>query len=84
MVCNIAARQLANYTRISCAAVPDLGDMWHLGEVPLTLNGARHYLWRAVVQDGNVLAILVRRRRDKTAAKQFFRMLLKGLTMSPG
>jgi putative transposase len=43
----------------------------------------RHYLWRAVDQDGNVLDILVQRRRDKHAAKKFFRKLLKGLTYIP-
>jgi putative transposase len=51
-----------------------------LDEVFLTIQGARHYLWRAVDQDGHVLDILVHRRRDKTAAKKFFRKLLKGLT----
>jgi putative transposase len=42
----------------------------------LTINGARQYLWRAVDQDGNVLDILVQTRRDKKAAKKFFRKLL--------
>jgi putative transposase len=36
-----------------------------------------------VDQDGNVLDILVQRRRDKNAAKKFFRKLLKGLTYVP-
>src|SRR2546423_12978960 len=39
----------------------------------------RHYLWRAVDQDDNVLDILVQSRRNKQAAKKFFRKLLKGL-----
>jgi putative transposase len=43
----------------------------------------RHYLWRAVDQDGDVLDILVQRRRDKKAAKKFFRKLLKGLGYVP-
>jgi putative transposase len=46
-------------------------------------KGERHYLWRAVDQDGNVLDILVQRHRDKRAAKKFFRKLLKGLTYVP-
>jgi putative transposase len=58
---------------------PRPGDRWHLDEVFLTMQGPRHYLWRAVDQNGQVLDILVQRRRDKTAAKQFFRKLLKGL-----
>ena len=49
----------------------------------LTIQGERHDLWRAVDQDGNVLDILVQRRRDKNAAKTFFRTLLKGLRYVP-
>jgi putative transposase len=49
----------------------------------LTINGARHYLWRAVDQDGHILDILVQHRRDKKAAKKFFRKLLKGLQYVP-
>jgi len=45
-------------------------------------NKGRPYLWWAVDQDGNVLDILVRR-RDRKAAKKFFRKLLKGLTYVP-
>ena len=60
---------------------PRPGDKWHLDEVFLTIHGERHYLWRAVDQDGHVLDILVQRRRDKHAAKKFFRKLLKGLTL---
>ena len=59
------------------------GDRWHLDEAFLKINGRLHYLWRAVDQDGNVLAILVQRRRDKKAAKKFFRKLLKGLQYIP-
>jgi len=62
---------------------PQPGDKWHLDEVCLTINGERHYLWRAVDQDGNVLDILVQRRRDKKAAKKFFRKLLKGYQYVP-
>ena len=49
----------------------------------MTINGERHYLWRAVDQDGNVLDILVQSRWNKQAAKTFFRKLLKGLTYIP-
>jgi putative transposase len=48
-----------------------------------TIHGARHYLWRAVDQDSHVLDILVQRHRDKSAAKKFFRKLLKGLACVP-
>src|ERR671910_1541490 len=59
------------------------GDTWHLDEVFLTINGERHYLWRAVDEDDNVLDILVQRRRNKQAAKKFFRKLLKGCQYVP-
>ena len=55
---------------------PRPGDTWHLDEVFVTINGRRHYLWRAVDQDGNVLDILVQPRRDAKAAQRFFRKLL--------
>ena len=54
-----------------------------IDEVFITINKERHYLWRAVDQDGVVLDILVQRRRDKQAAKQFFRKLLKGCQYVP-
>jgi hypothetical protein len=51
---------------------PRPGDKWHLDEVFLTINGARHYLWRAVDQDGHILDILVQSCRNKQAAKKFW------------
>ena len=62
---------------------PRCGDKWYMDEVVLTLGGKQHYLWRAVDQDGNVLDILVQSRRNKKAAKRFFRKLLKRLTYVP-
>jgi len=62
---------------------PRPGDTWHLDEVFITINGQQHYLWRAVDQAGSVLDILVQSRRDKQAAKRFFRKLLKGLAYVP-
>src|ERR1700752_1938868 len=62
---------------------PRTGDTWHLDEVFLTIHGARHYLWWAVDQEGYVLDILGQSRRNKKAAKKFFRKLLKGLRYVP-
>ncbi len=62
---------------------PRPGDKWHLDEVFISINGVQHYLWRAVDQDGTVLDILVQRQRNKAAAKQCFRKLLKGLAYVP-
>ena len=60
-----------------------LGDRWHLDEVFLKIQGKLQYLWQAVDQDGEVLDILVQSRRNKRAAKKFFRKLLKGLQYVP-
>jgi putative transposase len=54
-----------------------LGDIWHVDELFITIRGERHYLWRAVDQDGEVLDILVTCRLDKRAARRFFRKVLK-------
>jgi putative transposase len=62
---------------------PRPGDTWHLDEVFITINKERHYLWPAVDQDGTVPDILMPRRRDKQAAKKFFRKLLKGCQYGP-
>jgi putative transposase len=51
--------------------------------VIITINKKRHYLWRAVDQDGVVLDILVQSRRNKQAAKKFFRKLFKGYQYVP-
>jgi putative transposase len=60
-----------------------LGDIWHLDEVFVKIRGERHYLWRAVGQDGDVIDILVQRYRNARAAKRFFRKLLKGQGSKP-
>ena len=43
----------------------------------------RHYLWRAVDQDGDTIDILVQRRRNKQAAVRFLRRLIKGQGSEP-
>jgi putative transposase len=48
-----------------------------------TTHGNGQDLWRAVDQDGQVHDILVQSRRNKKAAKKFFRKLLKGLKYVP-
>ncbi len=52
-----------------------LGDIWHVDELFITIQGQRHYLWRAVDQDGDVIDILVTsigslRRRQRFLALQ--------------
>ena len=77
-------RKFGQRMPISCdAGVPGLVISGTLDEVFITINKERHYLWRAVDQDGNVLDILVQSRRNKQAAKKFFRKLLKGCQYVP-
>jgi putative transposase len=58
-------------------ARPKPDDRWHLDEMVVLINGQRMYLWRAVDSEGEVLDILVQRGRDKTAAINQLRKLLK-------
>jgi len=60
-----------------------LGDIWHLDEVFVRINGQQRYLWRAVDQDGDVIDILVQPRRDQRAAERFFRRLLRSQGKDP-
>jgi putative transposase len=55
---------------------PRRGDKWYLDEVLLKIGGKRHWLWRAVDQDGTVLDILVQSRRDQHAAERFLHRVL--------
>jgi putative transposase len=65
------------YANGLCRRRPRPGDKRHLDEVFLKINGELKYVWRAIDQDGNVLDILVQDRRDKAAARRFFRRLMK-------
>jgi len=74
-------RHFANEIRRRSAG--RLGDKWHLDEVVVSVAGTKHWLWRAVDQDGDVIDILVQPRRDRRAAERFFRKLLKGQGRAP-
>ena len=50
---------------------------WHLDEVFVKINGVKHYLWRAVDHEGEVLESFVTKRRDKKAALKFLRKSLR-------
>ena len=55
---------------------PRPGDKWHLDEMVISINGVKHWLWRAVDQKGVAVDILVTRSRDRFAAKRVLRRLL--------
>ena len=68
------------------AAVPDLlslSNRWHLDEMVVRIAGERMYLWRAVDHEGEVLDMLVQRRRDSRAALRLMRKLLKKQGFAP-
>jgi len=50
---------------------------WHLDEVFVKINGETHYLWRGVNHEGEVLESYVSKRRDRKAALNFLRKLMK-------
>ena len=57
--------------------LPVAGDKWHPDEVVITISGVKHWLWRAVDQNGTMLDILVQSRRDTQAAKRLLRKLMR-------
>jgi transposase-like protein len=50
---------------------------WHLDEMAVLIGGRQFWLWRAVDDEGEVLDLLVQRRRDARAAARLMRKLLK-------
>jgi putative transposase len=56
---------------------------WHLDEMIVKIAGRRMYLWRAVDDEGEVLDVLVQRRRNKHAALKLLRRLLKNQGVHP-
>ncbi len=50
---------------------------WHLDEVFVKINGVKHYLWRAVDHEGEILESFVTKRQDKKAALKFLRKSLR-------
>lgn len=54
---------------------PKTNNKWHLDEVVITIGGKKHWLWRAIDANGDVLDILVQTRRSKKAAHRFFKKL---------
>ncbi len=67
----------ADYARRLKRKRPSRRDAWHLDEVVVTIAGKKHWLWRAVDQDGYVLDEILQSRRDAKAAKRLLKRLLK-------
>jgi putative transposase len=56
---------------------------WHLDEMVVKIAGRRMYLLRAVDDEGEVLDVLVQKRRNKAAALKLLRRLLKNQGVHP-
>ncbi len=62
---------------------PRPDDRWHLDEVFVKIGDQQLYLWRAVDSEGEVLDLLVQKRRNKRAALKLMRKLLKNQGIRP-
>ncbi len=62
---------------------PTPSDYWHLDEMVIVIRGRRHWLWRAVDNEGEVLDFLVQSRRNAGAALKLMRKLLKKQEWAP-
>ena len=56
---------------------------WHLDEMVIKIRGRKHWLWRAVDDEGEVLDFLVQRRRCARSARRLLRKLLKKQGFAP-
>nr|QCO89401.1 DDE domain protein [Rhizobium rhizogenes] len=62
---------------------PQFGEKWYIDEAAITINGRKHWLWRAVDRDGFVLDALVQSCRDKLAAERLLRKLIRKQARTP-
>jgi transposase-like protein len=59
------------------------GDRWFVDETYVKVNGVWRYVYRAVDQHGQVIDVLVSKRRDADAARRFFHRALHLLRVRP-
>lgn len=62
---------------------PSPSPRWHLDEVVCSIGGKRMFLWRAVDDEGEVLDLVVQRRRDTEAALVLLKRLLRNQPVEP-
>jgi putative transposase len=56
---------------------------WHLDEMVSNIAGERVWIWRAIDDEGEVMDMIVQKRRDAGAAVRFLRRLLKNQHVEP-
>jgi len=64
-------------------ARPRPDRVWHLDEMVVKIRGKRMFMWRAVDREGEVLDMLVQKRRNKAAALKLLKKLLKNQGFVP-
>ncbi len=62
---------------------PTPSPRWRLDEMVCTVGGRRMYLWRAVDDDGELLDLVVQRKRDTEAALTLIKRLLRNQRTKP-
>lgn len=62
---------------------PAPSPRWHLDEMVCTVGGRWMYLWRAVDDEGEVLDLVMQRRRDTEAALKLLKRLLRNQPVEP-
>ena len=62
---------------------PTPSDYWHLDEIVIVICARRHWLWRAVDNEGKVLDFLVQPKRNARATVKLMRKLLKRQGWAP-
>jgi putative transposase len=72
-----------DYARRLRRKQPSPNDVWHLDEVVISIAGKKHWLWRAVDQDGYVLDEIVQSRRNTKAAKRLLIRLMRKQGITP-
>ncbi len=58
---------------------PSANDVWHLDEVVVMIGRRKHWLWRAVDQDGYVLDEIVQTRRNTKATSRLLGTVMKNM-----
>ncbi|HEY7175774.1 MAG TPA: IS6 family transposase [Micromonosporaceae bacterium] len=59
------------------------GDRWFVDETYVKVNGVWRYVYRTVDQHGQIIDVLVSKRRDAQAARRFFTRALTTLKVTP-
>ena len=62
---------------------PTPRDYWHLDEMAIVIRGKRHWLWRAVDNEGEIPDFWVQPKRNTGAALKLMRKLLKKQGWAP-